>query len=377
MTYLLSLTHHISTLAMLAKVFFLVFGLGLSTNVLGQEQTSNLQLTTASESTKQEAEHSNQNTQNDQTLQELIIYSDSSLNSVNDHSFSYYVETRIDAGHTLVAKQVDVLAHWLDRWIAGDDIDDFANGSHARIRTVSAWEERQNYKDQLNFKLKIDMPKTQHRFKLFISGDVDEDNEFTNLQPSESDAQQKQSSTEAALQFAGLNLNYVRFDFRLGLKSDGRIKTTQRTRYRFPITQQLQLAGVNDFYWLDQFGYGWRLRTELDYLYQQSELLRWYSVFDFNEVDQGVPWQTTMQWSKSLTDTRLFAIYYRLLGQTRPQSWLTAYGPGMLYRQSLGKPWFFIEGELRHFQQRIVYADTRRPTAAFFLRFELMFDHPT
>ena len=284
------------------------------------------------------------------------------------------IERQIDTGHLILANSVDATAVWLDRWLGGDDIDYSSRQSQARLRQTSIWEEREPYDNSVDFRLKLVLPKTERRLKLFINSETDE---FGVRDPIASQAERENEEAGVALQIAGFDLGITQTDYRVGLQSGGKLRTSVRINYRQPFNERFQLKGLNELYWLDQFGFGNRLRTDLDYLISIQQLLRWRSLFDFNEVDRGVPWETAFEWSKAGGDNKILTLYLRALGQTRPVHWVEAYGPGVIYRRSIGRPWFFVEGETRLFWKKSDLGEDRKPTAAFILRFEMVFDEET
>ena len=281
------------------------------------------------------------------------------------------IEHRLDSGHLYVANSVDAMAAWLDRWLGGDDIDYTSRRSQARLRYASIWEEREPHDNLVDFRLKLVLPNTERRLKLFVSSETES---FGVRDPVVSEAERESEEAEVALQIAGFKLGYSKTDYRLGLRSGARLRSAIRTRYLYPFNDKLQLKGLNEIYWQDQFGFGDRLRTELDYLLSDRQLLRWRSVLDFNEVDDGVPWESAVEWTNAFEQGKILTLYTRVQGQTRPEYLTESYGPGIVYRQSVGKPWFFVEGETRVFWTRQTQDDSRRPAAAFILRLELVFD---
>lgn len=281
------------------------------------------------------------------------------------------VDKRVDSGHLIVANSVDSVATWLDRWLGGDDIDYSSRESQARLRHSSLWEESESYDGSIDFRLKLLLPNTEKKLKLIVRSDTDDRDQQDLV---ESRAARESREAGIALQIAGFHLGYTQTDFRFGLKSGKRIRTAVRTKYNYPFTDRFQLKGVNEFYWLSGFGVGQRLRTELDYLLKEGQLLRWRSVLDFNEVDEGLPWETSIEWDRVLDDNKIVKLYMQAQGQTRPEHLTESYGPGLVYRQSVGKPWFFIECETRLFWEREEVVEQRKSVASFILRLELVFD---
>lgn len=281
------------------------------------------------------------------------------------------IQRSIDSSHRLVTNSVDATAAWIDRWLGGDDIDYSSKESQARLRHTGLWEERESYKDSLDFKLKFVLPKTEERLKLFISSDTDE---IAVRDPVDSQAEQESEESSVALQISGFQKQYTETDYRIGLKSGSKLRASVRTKYLYPFSDVLQLRGLNEIYWQDQFGYGDRLRTDLDYLIGEQQLLRWRNVLDFNEVDRGVPWETSLVWSSAIDNDKIFSAYMRAFGQTRPSYWTEAYGPGIRYRQSVARSWFFVELETRVFWKENTLDEDRNSVAAFILRLELVFD---
>ena len=281
------------------------------------------------------------------------------------------VDKRVNSGHLIVANSVDSVATWLDRWLGGDDIDYSSRESQARLRQSSIWEESESFDGSVDFRLKLVLPNTNERLKLIVRSDTDDLDQQDLV---ESRAASEGRDAGVALQVAGFHLGYTETDFRLGLKSGKRIRTAVRTKYNYPFNDRFQLKGTNEFYWLDRFGVGQRLRTELDYLLKKGQLLRWRNVLDFNEVDEGLPWETSIEWDKVLEGNKILKLYVQAQGQTRPDYLTESYGPGVIYRQSVGKSWFFIEGETRFFWEREEVGEPRKSITTFILRLEMVFD---
>ena len=279
----------------------------------------------------------------------------------------------LDASHLYVSRSVDQLALWIDRFLGGQSIDYAANETVARLRYSNYWEERDGNSDTVRFRLRLNLPKTEERLNLIVSSDLDEDEVLAEdgIREGRDD---DSASGEVALHFEAVERSAFKLRYRLGLKSGGRLRTGLTASYKKRFFDNYFLQVREELYWLDRFGFGTRLSIELDRRITDTRNLRLDSRFDFNEDVEGVAWSPRLSVNRALSNSRVISSYILAYGETRPDHYVGAYGPGLLYRQTLGRPWFFVELEPRWLFKRDDFAASRKKTASIALRFELVFD---
>ncbi len=283
------------------------------------------------------------------------------------------INRTLDVSHLYVSRSVDQLAIWMDRFLGGQSVDYAANETVGRLRYSNFWEERDNHTDSVRFRLRLNLPNTEERLNLIINSELDEE-DVLNEDGIREGRDDESASGEVGLQLEAIERSRFKLRYRVGLKSGARLRTGVAAYYKKPIRSDYLLQVRKEIYWIDQFGFGSRLSTEFDKRLTDTRILRLDSRFDFNEVDPGVPWSQRLSVNRALSNSRIISTYLLAFGETRPDHYVEAYGPGLLYRQTLGRPWFFIEIEPRFLFQKDDFEASRKKTASIALRFELVLD---
>lgn len=280
-----------------------------------------------------------------------------------DRSFEYT--------HFQISRQVDQLAVWLDGFLGGGDVDYEAHRSVFRLRHSNLFEESESRRDKLRLRLKLLLPKTKERLNLIVNSETDREDQSDLLREGREDATQ---NGEVGLQLDAVKNRKFDLNYRLGLRSGGRLRLGARLKHDFSFGEKLALRFREEVFWLDRFGYGSRFTVELDQKIDENYLVRFASRFEFDEQEPGVPWQTQVALNKFINDSTLLSWYLLGFGETRPDAFTEAYGPGILYRRNFARRWLFVELEPRYLFRKERAEDTRKGRAGFILRFEWVFD---
>ncbi len=144
--------------------------------------------------------------------------------------------------------------------------------SSLRISVEQFWHENKNSDTNLHLRGKIHLPRINERVSLIFSEDEGEGGDFyeqNNLNDPEPE------SINANLQFNILDKVRNRLDFRIGLRSSLKAKTSVRYRYELPRGDTIQHRFAQTLYFIDGDGFGSLSRYELDKALSQTSLLRW------------------------------------------------------------------------------------------------------
>lgn len=284
---------------------------------------------------------------------------------------SNQINRSLDTSHLYVSRSVDQLAIWLDRFLGGREVDYDAHRSLLRLRYGNVFEEDRSRKDDLALRVKLRLPNTEDRLNLIINSDVESQDGVETARDGRSD---EDSVGEVALQLEAIDRKSFDLKYRVGFKSGPRLRTGVRARYRRNLSETWLMQLRPEIFWLDQFGFGSRVDLELNRNLSANNLLGFKVRLDFNEDEAGVPWETQLALTQLQSNKSVLSSYVIAYGQTRPGYLTEAYGPGLLYRRTLGKPWIFVELEPQYLWKREKRETERDGKAIFILRFEMVFD---
>ncbi|MDG2090796.1 MAG: hypothetical protein P8J61_06795 [Gammaproteobacteria bacterium] len=143
----------------------------------------------------------------------------------------------LDQTQTQASNSVNNFADTIDRFFGEPRSDLEAAYSSLRINVEQLWHENNNSDTNLHLRGKIHLPRINERVSLLFSDDEGEGADFYEQNNIESP---EQESINANLQFNILDRVRNRLDFRIGLRSSLKVKTSMRYRYEFPSGDTIQ-----------------------------------------------------------------------------------------------------------------------------------------
>lgn len=278
---------------------------------------------------------------------------------------------RFDASRNAVSRQVVRFADWIDTFFAGDRVYDELQESHVKIYMLQTHFEHGKPKYESKIKAKLTFPKTEHRLKLLIESNEDDEE---SIQP------QQQTLTDAAEDTdQSIGLRFVEKD-----TPSWHVQTDALLRFRPEMETITRLRLRNN--------------TVVDaWIYRFSETVSWYSIDGIKEttrenIDNAFAdnWlfrsSTFLTWKNSNgyfnygQDFLLFhnisnrkALTYQagIRGDTEYKPRTTDYILSARYREQIHRGWLFYEViPAIHYPVEEDY----KPVRSVSLKLEIVFD---
>ena len=273
----------------------------------------------------------------------------------------------LDQTQELASNTANSFADKVDRFFGVPRSDIEAAYSSLRISVEQFWHENNNSDTNLHLRGKIHLPRINERVSLIFSedegegGDFYEQNNLNNPEP---------ESINANLQFNILDRVRNRLDFRIGLRSSLKAKTSIRYRYELPSGDSIQHRFAQTIYFIDGDGFGSLSRYELDKALSQTSLLRWSNDLRVEEHISGSNWGSQLSYSRQVSDQTALLLFTRINAQTNP-NYIQNFDLGFRLRKSIGRPWLFAELEPGHAWTKISEHLPRQSSFFLFFRIEM------
>ena len=128
-------------------------------------------------------------------------------------------------------------------------------------------------------------------------------------------------------------------------------------------------------FWRSREGFGFTSSADYDHVVSRNLLLRWGTVGTVSEGTHGLDWRSALVLYQNLHRTRAMAYELFLRGVTGTLG-LTEYGGRLIYRQSVFRPWFFVDPLLGYSWLRVEPGQPHQRSTSVGLGGELWFGPP-
>jgi hypothetical protein len=125
-------------------------------------------------------------------------------------------------------------------------------------------------------------------------------------------------------------------------------------------------------FWRSREGFGFTTSADYDHLVGKTMLLRWGTIGTVSEGTHGLDWRSALVLYQNLHETRAMAYEASVRGVTGTLG-LTEYGGRLIYRQSVFRPWFFVNTVLGYSWIRLDPGQPHQPSTVYGLGGELWF----
>lgn len=248
----------------------------------------------------------------------------------------------VDGSHDYVANQTQALANWMDSFFGDANYDSEQAESIIRIELEQDWDNDGGGSFGSKIRGRVHMPRLSKRLSLVFSGDEDEEGNFEDLLPGQ------EEDDQIGLQLSGRETARSRFDYTIGWSNDHlrpgikyrrQDSIGEKTTFRF--TERIQYEHEKNIYSRTNFRIS-RLLTD-------NSIMSWSSRVLYGERTQGVEWTTQFSLLNryKVEDDRPIAVSYFIsaAGVTRPDSFTSVYGAGLVYRRQVFRDYLFMEFE--------------------------------
>lgn len=278
----------------------------------------------------------------------------------------------MDSSHQFVTTKSDQLASWLDGFFGVARTDLESPQSFLRLRLENKWDEIDGNSVKVRLRGKVKLPRISERVGLIFSDQEGDRNTSTsNIDQVLLD---ENSKNDIALQYTGFEKLRSRLDFKIGLRSNLRIKTAARYRQEIPFTDTLLGRFSEEVYFRDGEGFGTYTQFDLDKRLSGDRLLRWSGNGKFGQKTQGLEWASYLSLTKKLNEKEAISYFIGTEGETRPVYLTRGYGLGATYRRNIFRKWLFFEIEPAYRWSRQTVEDDRQNGAVLTGRLEVIFD---
>ncbi|MES2626412.1 MAG: hypothetical protein V4628_14095 [Pseudomonadota bacterium] len=234
--------------------------------------------------------------------------------------------------------RADTLARRLDRAFGVERSDLEAAYSSLRLGTEFRYEEGEGFEPHLRLRGTLHLPRVNERLSLIFSEDKGEGSSYY----SQNELLDKPQSTRVNLEVNLSDTDRHRFDFRVGLRSNLKLRTSVRYRYEDALSNRMQHRLSETVYFIDGQGYGSFTQYQIDRELNSTSLLRWSSEFRAQEDLDTLEWGTSLNHVSTYANNIAMS-YYARMGGTTDQNYVGEYQVGVRFRRNIARPWLFIE----------------------------------
>ncbi len=244
----------------------------------------------------------------------------------------------LDQTRDFSSNRADAMAQSLDRFFGVPRSDVEAAYSSLRLITESRWNENEGMDYRLRLRGTVHLPGVTERLRLIFSEDQGEGTSYYN----QNELLEKPRSTRLNLELnLGENDNH-RIDFRVGLRSSLKLRSSVRYRYTKPLGEKYFNRFTQSLYFIDGKGFGSFSQYQLDKSFDNDQILRWSNELKAEESFDGLEWSSSLQQLWRFSDTGGLSVFARVAGNTE-HDYTALYQVGLRIRRNFSRPWLFWE----------------------------------
>lgn len=244
----------------------------------------------------------------------------------------------LDQTQATFSGRADTLAGRLDRMFGVERSDLEAAYSSLRLGTELRYEEGEGFEPRVRLRGTLHLPRVNERLSLIFSEDKGEGASYY----SQNELLNRPQSTRVNLEVNLRDTERHRFDFRVGLRSNLKLRTSVRYRFEDALNENMQHRLSETVYFIDDQGFGSFTQYQIDRVLNDTTLLRWSTEMRAQEDLDTLEWGTSLN-HVSTYDNNLAMSYYVRMGGTTDQNYVGEYQVGMRLRRNIARPWLFIE----------------------------------
>ena len=244
----------------------------------------------------------------------------------------------LDRTQAFTSGRADALANRVDRFFGSERSDLEAAYSSLRFGTELRYTEAEGFDPRVRLRGRLHLPRIDDRISLIFSEDKGEGSSYY----SENDLLNEPQSTRVNLEVNLSESATDRFDFRIGLRSNMKLRTSVRYRYEKELTENTLHRLSETVYFIDGTGLGSFTQYQVDRALNDVSLIRWSNEFRAQEDFDGIEWGTSLNHVSSFDDD--FAmIYFIGMSGLSDNAYISRYQIGARLRRNIARPWLFLE----------------------------------
>lgn len=244
----------------------------------------------------------------------------------------------LDATQANFSNRANSLANRVDRFFGSERSDLEAAYSSLRLGTEFRHTEAEGVETHLRLRGRLYLPRVNDRISLIFSEDKGEGSDYY----AENEILNEPQSTRVNLEVnLGADDNH-RFDFRIGLRSNLKLRTSVRYRYENALSENMLHRLSETVYFIDGTGLGSFTQYQVDRALNDVSLIRWSNEFRAEKDLHGLEWSTSLNHVSSY-DNNLAVIYFVSMSGLSQNDYVSRYQIGTRFRRSIARPWLFLE----------------------------------
>jgi len=244
----------------------------------------------------------------------------------------------LDATQANFSNRANALANRVDRFFGSERSDLEAAYSSLRLGTELRWTEAEGVDTRMRLRGRLHLPRVNERISLIFSEDKGEGSSYY----AENELLNEPQSTRVNLEVNLSETDKHRFDFRVGLRSNLKLRTSVRYRYENALSENMLHRLSETVYFIDGTGFGSFTQYQVDRALTDVSLIRWSNEFRAEENLDGVEWSTSLNHVSSY-DNNFAMIYFVSMSGLSENDYISRYQVGTRFRRSIARPWLFIE----------------------------------
>lgn len=244
----------------------------------------------------------------------------------------------LDRTQAFTSSRADALANRVDRFFGVERSDLEAAYSSLRFGTEFRYYEGEGWDPRLRLRGRLHLPRVDERISLIFSEDKGEGASYY----SQNELLNEPQSTRVNLEVNLGQTDRHRFDYRIGLRSNLKLRTSFRYRYQNDLTENVLHRLSETLYYIDGTGFGSFTQYQIDRALNDISLIRWSNEFRGEEGLDGVEWSTSLNHVSSYDDN-VAVIYFVSMSGLSDYDYVSRYQIGARFRRSIARPWLFVE----------------------------------
>jgi hypothetical protein len=244
----------------------------------------------------------------------------------------------LDRTQASASRRANSLAGRVDRFFGVERSDLEAAYSSLRFGTEFRYTEGDGIEPRVRLRGRLHLPRVNERISLIFSEDKGEGASYY----SQNELLNEPQSTRVNLEVNLSETDKHRFDYRIGLRSNLKLRTSVRYRYEDELTENLMHRLSETVYFIDDQGFGSFTQYQVDRELNDVSLIRWSNEFRAEEDLDGIEWSTSLNHVSSY-DANLAMIYFVSASGLSDNDYVSRYQIGARLRRSIARPWLFLE----------------------------------
>ncbi len=244
----------------------------------------------------------------------------------------------LDQTQAYTSSRADALADRVDRFFGAERSDLEAAYSSLRFGTELRPSEGKGIEPGVRLRGRLYLPRINERMSLIFSEDKGEGSSYYEENEVLNEPQSARVNLEVNLSESERN----RFDFRIGLRSNLKLRTSVRYRYENELSENMLHRLSETVYFIDSQGFGSFTQYQLDRALNDVSLVRWSNELRAEEELDGLEWGTSLNRVSSYANNQAIIWFVSMSGLTS-NDFVGRYQVGARFRRSIARPWLFLE----------------------------------